>query len=63
MSSATLDRSLVERLVREALRGRLGNGHAGDGAATLPRAEKARAVMESIGTVRSRRLGQYRRRE
>jgi len=29
----------------------------------LPRAEKARAVMESIGTVRSRRLGQYRRRE
>jgi hypothetical protein len=28
MSTATLDRSLVERLVREALRGRLGNGHA-----------------------------------
>jgi propanediol utilization protein len=43
MSTATLERSLVERLVREALRGRLGNGHAGNGAAALPRPEKARA--------------------
>jgi propanediol utilization protein len=43
MSTATLERALVERLVREALRGRLGNGHAGNGAATLPRPEKARA--------------------
>jgi propanediol utilization protein len=34
MSTATLDRSLVERLVREALRGRLEtNGHAGNGKA------------------------------
>jgi propanediol utilization protein len=34
MSTATLDRSLVERLVREALRGRLEtNGHAGNGRA------------------------------
>ncbi len=43
MSTATLERSLVERLVREALRGRLGNGHGGNGAATLPRPERARA--------------------
>ena len=42
MSTATLERALVERLVREALRGRLGNGHAGNGAATLPRPERPR---------------------
>ena len=33
MSAATLDRSLVRRLVREALQANLGNGHAGNGKA------------------------------
>jgi propanediol utilization protein len=33
MSTATLDRGLVERLVREALQTTLGNGHAGNGKA------------------------------
>src|SRR5262249_44644012 len=33
VSTATLDRSFVERLVREALQGTLSNGHAGNGKA------------------------------
>src|SRR5271166_3522200 len=36
MSTATLDRGLVERLVRDALTGRLRNGHAGNGKAVHP---------------------------
>jgi propanediol utilization protein len=35
MSAQTVDRGLVERLVREALRGLPGNGHAGNGSAVV----------------------------
>jgi propanediol utilization protein len=37
MSTATLDRSLVSRLVREALTARLGNGHAEGNGRTAPK--------------------------
>ncbi len=37
MSTATLDRSLVRNLVREALQGQLGNGHTASGAASARR--------------------------